>query len=121
MRTLAGLAGLAAAAALGATAAQAAAPQTTRPGTFYIVKVILADRAITISHARYARGAVIRYAIQNRGTRPYAFRIWGNDTAAIRPGGHDSILVNWDYRGRFLYESRFRGKSAGPKGYILVS
>jgi hypothetical protein len=67
------------------------------------------------------RGAVIRYAVTNKGTRPYVFKMWETVTSAIKPhGGHDSFLVNWNYRGRYLYETLYRGKPAGPHGFITI-
>jgi hypothetical protein len=28
--------------------------------------------------------------------------------------------VNWDYRGRFLYRTLYRGRPAGPHGSVTV-
>jgi hypothetical protein len=107
----------------------AARRQTTEPGVVYIVKVVLTDKKISIARdkfttktgvTRYPRGAIIRYAITNKGKRPYAWRVWGADTPVMKPGGHESILVNWHYRGTYSYELLFRGKPVGPRGQIII-
>ncbi|MDP9337053.1 MAG: hypothetical protein M3Q30_27580 [Actinomycetota bacterium] len=103
-------------------------PQTTTPGVIYIVKVTLTDKTITIAKdkftrngvSRLPRGAQIRYSVTNKGTRPYAWRVWGAATPVIKPGGRDSIFVNWQFRGTYRYELLFRGKPAGPKGHIVI-
>ena len=94
--------------------------ETTRPGVLYVVNVIVKDKSVNVTHARYLRGAVIRYAVFNRGTKPYAFEVWGNATAPIAPGRKDTILVNWNTRGRFLYRTLYKKRPAGPKGYIVI-
>src|SRR5882762_951174 len=88
-----------------------AAPQTTEPGVVYPVKTTLTPAGITIAkdkftrkgNARYPRGAVIRYMLTNRTTKRLVVQIWPTRTNPSAPGGHDSILVNWHYRGRFVY------------------
>jgi hypothetical protein len=103
-------------------------PQTTKPGVLYVVKTVITDAKVSIARDQYTRngvshlprGAVIRYALTNRGTKPYVFEIWGERTLPIRPGGHGAILVNWNYRGRYLYRTLYRGKPTGVKGYVVV-
>ena len=105
-----------AALALGGQAAFA----TTTPGVIYPVKVLITDTKITVAHDNYVHGAIILYRIQNRGTKPYTFEMWGARTAVIRPGKKDTMLVSWNYEGKFLYLSLFKGKPAGPKGFIRI-
>ena len=111
---------------VGAAASSHAARGTTTPGVLYVVNVTLTDTKIRLSHksdtslTRMPRGAYIRYAITNRGTRSYVFRIWATQSSALRPGRRDSLVVNWNYRGRFAYLKLFRGKPVGPKGYITI-
>jgi len=69
---------------------------------------------------RYPRGAIIRYDVTNNGTRAYALKVWDTVTRVMKPGGHDSFLVNWNYRGRYVYRTLFRGKPLGPKGLIEI-
>jgi hypothetical protein len=103
-------------------------PATTEPGVVYPVKVAIMDTKILIQKdkftrngvSRLPRGAQIRYEITNKGTKPYVFQIWRTKTNAIRPGGHDSFLVNWNYRGRYVYRTLLRGRPAGPKGLIII-
>jgi hypothetical protein len=103
-----------------------AAPATTRPGVLYVVSVMLTDTKIVLSHksdrslTRMPRGAYIRYVVKNMGTRPYAFRIWATTTPPLRPGHRDTLVVNWNYRGRYVYLILHSGKPVGPKGYITI-
>ena len=122
--------------ALGALAAtlagiaQAATPAraTTRPGVVYTVTATITNTSITLTHKaagklglhRLPRGAIIRYRVVNHGTRPYVFQIWTVETGTIRPNKMDSLLVNWNYRGRFVYKTIYRGKPFGPNGTVIV-
>jgi hypothetical protein len=105
------------------------APATTVPGVVYPIKVVVTDTKISIQkdkfdrngQIRYPRGAEIRYEITNRGSKPYVLEIWGARSIALRPhGGHDSILVTWNYRGRYLYRLLLHSRPVGPKGWIVI-
>lgn len=117
---------LATAALAGALASAAAA--TTRPGVVYPIKVVLSDKSISIAKdlftrgtvARYPRGAIIRYVVTNKGSKPYVFKVWGTATGPIKPGGRDSLLVNWNYRGTYTYLTLYRGRPAGPRGRVEI-
>lgn len=110
----------------GAVASSHSARGTTVPGLLYVVNVTLTDAKIRLSHksdtslTRLPRGAYIRYAITNRGTRRYVFKIWETKSGLVRPGGKDSLVINWNYRGRFAYLKLFHGKQVGPKGFITI-
>jgi hypothetical protein len=112
----------------GAAPAAEARPRTTTPGVLYIIKVVLTDKTISIprdkytrnGHSRYPRGATIRYSLLNLGSRPYSFEIWGAHTDPIRPRGRDSILVYWNFRGKFGYRLLFKGRPAGPRGFVEI-
>jgi hypothetical protein len=103
---------------------------TTTPGVVYVVKVTLTDKSIVIPkdkfslhspYPRYPRGAEIRYSITNKGTRPYSLKMWGSTTTVMKAhGGHDSILLNWWERGQFPYTTLYRGKPAGPHGFVTI-
>jgi hypothetical protein len=93
------------------------------------VKVTVTDKKLVVHEPaqfvrngiiRYPRGAIIRYEATNKGTRAYAFKVWDSVTRVMRPRGNDSVLINWNYRGRFVYRTLFRGKPFGPKGVIEV-
>jgi hypothetical protein len=126
------LAWLLATAALAAAvvASASAAPTTTVPGVVYVAKVTVTDRSIVIAknkfslhskYRRYPRGAIIRYAITNTGTRPYEFKIWRSISKVVKPhGGHATLLINWSYRGRFPYETLSRSRPVGPHGYVTI-
>ena len=97
-----------------------AAFATTTPGVIYPVKVIITDTKITVAHDNYVHGAIILYRIQNRGSKPYAFEMFGTRTAVIPPGKRDTLLVTWNYQGKFLYQTLYKGQPAGPKGFIRI-
>jgi hypothetical protein len=115
------------AAPVGAGAALAA-PQTTTPGRVYPVKTILTPKGVKIAKdkftrhgiARYPRGAVIRYMITNRTTRRLVVQIWTVKTKPIAPGGHDSVLVNWNYRGRYVYRQLAGKRVVGATRYVRI-
>ena len=118
---------LALASLVGAGAALAA-PQTTTPGQVYPVKTILTPKGVKIAkdkftrhgNARYPRGAVIRYMITNRTTRRLVVQIWTVKTKPIAPGGHDSVLVNWNYRGRYVYRQLAGKRVVGATRYVRI-
>jgi len=125
-RSLAAVAALLLAAALAAHAS--AAPQTTAPGQIYIIKVTLSNSAIVIARDRYSvgknpqypRGGTVQYAVRNKGTRTYVFKVAGHMTQPI-PAGHSTFIqIHWNYRGQYLYELLYKGKPVGPKGYVTV-
>jgi hypothetical protein len=106
-----------------------AAVTTTVPGVVYVVRLTVTDTTVAIQkdkfskglkYARYPRGAVIRFKVLNKGTRPYSVKIWDAVTPAIRPGHFDTVLVNWNYRGSYRYASLYHGSPAGPHGRIKV-
>lgn len=118
-------------AALATAAVQtaAAASKTTTPGQVYIVKTTLTNTAIIIpkdkfdiglKYPRYPRGAEIQYKVTNKGTRSYTFKVWDGKTGTIRPGHTDTVLVDWNYRGVYQYETLYRGKPAGPHGMVTI-
>jgi hypothetical protein len=105
-----------------------AASQTTEPGQVYPVKTTLTRKGVTIAKdkftrhgvARYPRGAAIRYVITNRTGKRVVFQIWTVKTKPIAPGGHDTILVNWNYRGRFVYRALAGKKTVGATRHIRI-
>jgi hypothetical protein len=117
-----------AAIALAAAAPGLAGTETTTPGVVYTIKVVLTNTTISIARDRfthgevtyYPRGAAIHFDIVNRGTRPYALKVWDEVTTPIKPKGRGSMLINWNYRGVFSYSTEFQGHGAGPKGSIVV-
>lgn len=107
-----------------AGSASARAPETTRPGVVYRVNVSVTDRRVLLEHARYARGAIIRYYVTNRGTRPYRFVIVGVSTDPIPPRRTHRVLVNWNYRGRYVYKTQVRRggrwRDTGARGWVTI-
>jgi hypothetical protein len=105
------LAACAAAVAGAGDATAAATPDTTRPGVVYRVNVVIFDNRMTISHATYVRGAIIRYHVTNKGSKPYGWVVQGVPLPkALRPGQTSKILINWWRRGKFVAASTSRGK-----------
>jgi hypothetical protein len=94
----------------------------------YPVKTTLTLKGVTIAkdkftrngNARYPRGAVIRYMITNRTTKRLTVQIWTVKTKPIAPGGHDSILVNWNYRGRYVYRELAGKTPVGATRYVTI-
>jgi hypothetical protein len=122
-----GVAAILAAALGGATAGSGGA--TTTPGVLYISKTIVTDKTIKIprdkftrsGQIRYPRGALIRYEITNKGTKPYKLEVWGSKTAVMRPGRRAKILIYWNYRGTYLVRLLLpNNKPAGPKTTIQI-
>ena len=111
---------LAIACAAGLALGGQAAFATTTPGQIYPVKVVITDRKITVAHDNYIHGAIILYRIQNLGTKPYVFEMFGTRTAVIPPGKKDTLLTTWNYQGKFLYRTLIKGAPAGPQGYIRI-
>jgi hypothetical protein len=118
------LAAALAAAVLGVVAVSVARA-TTKPGTLYVVGLVITDKSVVFrgdkfmtksSIPHYPRGADVRYEVRNRGTRPFSLNILGSVTGVIKPGGQRSILVYWSQRGRFV----FRAKPGGPSIRIWV-
>jgi hypothetical protein len=105
--------------AVGASFAYAG-QRTTGPGLVYTEPTVMTDRTISLTRTRLPRGVIIRYAIVNRGTRPYAVHIWDASTAPIPPNGRVVLPVNWRDRGRYVYRIFYHGEPAGPRRYITV-
>ncbi len=94
------------------------AAATTQPGVLYTSTLIITDAKIVIAdnkfaartgHARYPRGSMLRYTVVNRGTHAFTLDILGSSTGRLAPGKRNTILVNWDRRGRFTFHVAPRG------------
>jgi hypothetical protein len=110
----------AAVAMLAAVPFASAERHTTLPGIVYTIPAVLTDKEIELTHTHVPRGVTIRYTILNRGSRPYSFQIWKAQAGSIPPNGRARLRVNWDYRGRFLFRTLYRGKPNGPRGSVTV-
>jgi hypothetical protein len=129
VRTCLAWAALSAVLAGGFAQSATAAVKTTIPGVVYVVPMTVTDKKVTVprdkfskglTYSRYPRGAVIRYKVINKGTRPYSVKIWDATTTVIRPGDFDTILLNWNYRGNYTYATLFHGKPIGPHGRVKI-
>lgn len=125
-KTLAVSVALVAAVAVPATVV--ARPLTTTPGVIYVLKTPVDDKGIHIPKdkftrngvSRYPRGAIIRYEFINKGTKPYAVRMWGAETLVMKPGRKESLLVNWAYRGDYTYARISKGHQISPIGRVII-
>ena len=105
-----------------------ARPETTKPGVIYVVKTPVDDKGIHIPKdqftrngvTRYPRGALIRYEFVNKGTKPYAVRMWATETVVIKPGRKEIRLVNWAYRGEYTYARIYKGHEIRPIGKVII-
>ena len=118
----------AAAATLAAGSPLSARPLTTTPGQIYIVPATMTDAKIIIKKDKlfkngfptYPRGAIIRYSISNTTKKVLVFQMWNAKTKPIKPGHKDSMLVNWNYRGKFVFRMVYNGKTYGALGHVTV-
>jgi hypothetical protein len=116
--------------ALGASSGVAlAAPATTAPGQVYTIKTTMLPTGVVIAKDRFTRkdgtpswprGATIRYSITNKTTKTLALKLWIATTKPIAPGGHTNVLINWIYRGRFLYQELDGKKLVGAPHYLVI-
>jgi hypothetical protein len=108
--------------------AVSARPSTTTPGVIYVIKTPIDDKGVHIPKdkftrngvTRYPRGALIRYEFVNKGTKPYAVRMWAAETTIMKPGRKTQILVNWAYRGDYTYARILKGHQISPIGKIII-
>jgi hypothetical protein len=110
--------------------AAGAAERTTTPGQVYVINVTLTDKAIVIPkdrfskghrYPRYPRGAAIQYRFKNATTHLTKVRMWDRTTPVIRPGQVEPLLINWNFRGRYRYETLGGGgKKLGPFGIVTI-
>jgi hypothetical protein len=109
-------------------AAVSARPSTTTPGVIYVIKTPVDDKGVHIPKdkftrngiTRYPRGALIRYEFTNKGTKPYAVRMWAEETVVIKPGRKAQMLVNWAYRGDYTYARVLKGHQIRPIGKVII-
>lgn len=115
-------------AAFALPAAATSRPQTTTPGVIYVLVTPVDDKGIHVPKdkftrngvSRYPRGAIIRYEFVNKGTKPYAVRMWAAETLVIKPGRKAPMLVNWAYRGDYTYARIYKGHQIGPVGRVII-
>jgi hypothetical protein len=98
-----------------------ARPQTTNPGAFETVRVMLTDRSLTVSPSVSGRGVTGIFIITNRGTKTHTWVI-GDTTRGpgknigfartLRPGQQLTIVLFLNYRGVLRYYSPGIGKRA---------
>ena len=106
-----------------------ARPLTTTPGVIYVIKTPVDDKGIHVPKdkftrngvSRYPRGAIIRYEFVNKGTKPYAVRMWAAETLVMKAhGGKAQMLVNWAYRGDYTYARIYKRHQIAPIGKVVI-
>jgi hypothetical protein len=125
-KTLAVSVALVAAVAVPATVV--ARPLTTTPGVIYVLKTPVDDKGVHVPKdkftrngiSRYPRGALIRYEFINKGTKPYAVRMWTQETLVLKPGHKESLFLNWAYRGDYTYARIYKGHQLRPIGRVTI-
>jgi hypothetical protein len=104
-------------------------PATTAPGQVYTIKTTLLPTGVVLAKDRFTRkdgtpswprGATIRYSITNKTKRTLALRLWIAKTKPIPPGGHTNVVINWIYRGRFLYQELDGHRLVGAARYLII-
>ena len=98
-----------------------ARPQTTNPGAFETVRVVITDSSITVRPRVSGRGVTGIFIITNRGAKTHAWVI-GDTTRGpgknigfartLRPGQQRTVVLFLNYRGVLPYYSPGTGKSA---------
>jgi hypothetical protein len=109
-------------------ASAAAKPQTTAPPPAVVVKVTITDSGISMSPKHAARGAVARFVVVNRGSRPHTFAIeptapQGGFRRLLAPREQKILLLFLDYRGRIAYSAPQPADRAKPgmRGFFTIT
>jgi len=99
---------LGACAAVAALAAAGSATGTTNVPAIFTVKVIVTDRAISMTPNHAVRGSTITFVLTNRGKKTHTFQI-GNASRGtglgqgfrqiLKPNGQYTKVMFLDYRG----------------------
>jgi hypothetical protein len=106
-----------------------ASSRTTAPGKVYTIKTTMLPGGVVIARDRFTRkdgtpswprGATIRYSVTNKTSKKLALKLWIAKTKALPPGGHTFVLINWIYRGRFLYQELEGSKLVGAPHYLII-
>ncbi|MEP7334693.1 MAG: hypothetical protein ABI717_02835 [Actinomycetota bacterium] len=92
------------AAALGLPPAAFARQDTTEPTQLNDVLVILKDKGLSLSQAKFDRGNEARFLVRNAGKNSYRFKAGLFKTKLLKRGQHAIMIVFLGTRGRFAVE-----------------
>lgn len=95
-------------AALGLAAGGSARPQTTNPGGYHTVRVVLTDGAVTMSSTHEARGSTAIFIVSNRGTSPRVLAV-GDASLTHRRGTGFAVKLGRNEQKRILVYLSYRG------------
>ena len=100
------------------TAASATgAPATTEPIMILPIQVSLTSTQAILDDKVVERGSVVQFRIRNKSAVKRTFAI-GGFKATVKPHGIGTILISFDTRGKFPYESR--GAASVHRGFLRV-
>jgi uncharacterized cupredoxin-like copper-binding protein len=85
------------------------------------VVVGLAEFKITVAPKTVRRGAVITFAVANKGTIEHNFKVRGKKTPALAAGKRGTLKVTFAKAGRYAYLCTVpTHAAAGMKGVLIV-
>jgi hypothetical protein len=110
--------------AIVAVAQGSARPSTTAPPVVVPVKITITDSAIRMSPKVAVRGAVARFILVNRGTKPHTFLLGtlkhgtGKQTGfvkSLKPNEQSILVLFLDFRGTLPYTAPLPADRSKPK------
>jgi hypothetical protein len=121
----------ASAVALVAVAQGASRSRTTAPPAVIPVKIVITDNAVRMTPKVAVRGAVARFILVNRGTKPHTFVLGdqkhgtGKQTGfvrALKPSEQSILVLFLDYRGTIPYHASLPADRSKPgmKGIFKI-
>ena len=119
---------LGACAALAALTAAGSATGTTNVPAIFTVKVIVTDRAISMTPGHAVRGSTVTFVLTNRGKKTHTFQI-GNASRGtglgqgfrqiLKPNGQYTKVMFLDYRGVMPFYIK-SGKTITARGAFKI-
>lgn len=86
----------------------AARPQTTNPGEYHTVRVIVTDKGVTMSTTRVARGSTAIFLLTNNSKRSHVFAV-GDASLTHRRGTGFAVKLERNERRRVQLYLTYRG------------
>jgi hypothetical protein len=89
----------------------AAAPQTTGPGPFALIRVTLTSTVAKVARRTVFRGTRVEFFVVNDGKKRRDFGIAGERSRMLKPGERQRVFRTFRLRGRYAWKSRSPGGS----------
>ena len=105
------------AALLGPAASGLAGSQTTNPGGYFTVRVVVTNRAVTMSPNHARRGQIGVFLVSNRATIPRVFTL-GDVSLTHHRGTGFAIKLAANQRKRILLTLDYRGPLPAAVGTV---